>query len=52
MMIYVDAFKQCILSLFAGCAFIKYSQRDMAQAAITALNGSYIMAVSTTRLNT
>ncbi|XP_057809768.1 flowering time control protein FCA-like [Salvia miltiorrhiza] len=26
-----------------GCGFVKYSQRDMAQAAINALNGIYIM---------
>ncbi|KAG0629215.1 hypothetical protein M758_1G085700 [Ceratodon purpureus] len=26
-----------------GCAFIKYSQRDQAQAAINALNGVYVM---------
>jgi RNA recognition motif-containing protein len=29
----------------AGCAFIKYSQRDQAQAAINALNGVYVMQV-------
>ncbi len=29
----------------AGCAFIKYSQRDHAQAAINALNGIYVMQV-------
>ena len=29
----------------AGCAFIKYSQRDHAQAAINALNGVYVMQV-------
>jgi len=29
----------------AGCAFIKYSQRDQAQAAINALNGVCVMDV-------
>jgi hypothetical protein len=29
--------------MIAGCAFIKYPQREMAQAAINALNGNYTM---------
>jgi hypothetical protein len=32
--------------MIAGCAFIKYPQREMAQAAINALNGNYTMPVS------
>jgi hypothetical protein len=32
--------------MIAGCAFIKYPQREMAQAAINALNGTYTMPVS------
>lgn len=34
------------LILSQGCGFVKYSHRDMALAAINALNGIYTMRVS------
>lgn len=49
-------FEWCLISLYCadmvfwivseGCGFVKYSQRDMALAAINALNGIYTMRVS------
>lgn len=33
------------MQLSEGCGFVKYYQRDMAQAAINALNGIYTMRV-------
>lgn len=32
--------------IFEGCGFVKFSHRDMAMAAINALNGIYTMRVS------
>jgi hypothetical protein len=35
---------------FEGCGFVKYSHRDMAVAAINALNGLFTMRVSVVSL--
>lgn len=31
--------------IFEGCGFVKFSHREMAEAAIRALNGTYVMRV-------
>lgn len=35
----------CLLTFCEGCGFVKYAQRDMALAAINALNGIFTMRV-------